>query len=132
MTTSDPISDMLTRIRNASRMQHDVVEMPGSNLKESVARVLEEEGYVSGYELEELENNHKKLKVFLSYRDEQEVIKGIERVSKPSRRVYVSSEEIPQVLGGLGTAVLSTSHGIMTGDRAEEEGIGGDLLLKVW
>jgi len=132
MTTSDPISDMLTRIRNASRMQHDVVEMPGSNLKESVARVLEEEGYVSGYELEELENNHKKLKVFLSYRDEQEVIKGIERVSKPSRRVYVSSEEIPQVLGGLGTAVLSTSHGIMTGDRAEEEGIGGELLLKVW
>jgi len=132
MTTPDPISDMLTRIRNASRMQHDVVEMPGSNLKESIAEVLKLEGYVSDYETEELDGNFKTLKVSLSYKGDEEVLKGIERVSKPSRRVYVSKEDIPKVLGGLGTSVLSTSQGIMTGRQAREEGIGGEILLKVW
>lgn len=132
MTTSDPISDMITRIRNGSRMQHDVVEMPGSNIKESIAEVLKSEGYVSDYETEEVDGSHKTLSVSLKYNQDEEVLKGLERVSKPSKRVYVSKAEIPQVLGGLGTSVLSTSQGIMTGIQARKEGIGGELLLKVW
>lgn len=132
MTTSDPISDMITRIRNGSRMQHDVVGMPGSNIKESIAEVLKSEGYVSDYETEEVDGSHKTLSVSLKYNQDEEVLKGLERVSKPSKRVYVSKAEIPQVLGGLGTSVLSTSQGIMTGIQARKEGIGGELLLKVW
>lgn len=132
MTTQDPISDMIARIKNASRMGHDCVTLPSSNLKESVAEVLVEEGYVSGYEVEELSGNKKELQVALSYNDGEPVIDGMEKVSKPSRRVYVSKEEIPQVLDGLGTAVLSTSHGLMTGKDAREDSVGGELLFKVW
>jgi len=113
-------------------MQHDVVEIPGSNMKEAIAKVLKVEGYVSDYEIEELDGGHETLKVSLKYNQDEEVLKGLERVSKPSKRVYVSKAEIPQVLGGLGTSVLSTSQGIMTGKQAREEGIGGELLLKVW
>lgn len=132
MTTSDPISDMLTRIRNASRMQHDAVDMPNSKLKESIAGVLRDEGYISDYEVEKADDAKRNLKVYLSYKNEDEVIKGIERVSKPSKRVYVSVEDIPQVLGGLGTALLSTSRGVMTDKDAKDEGVGGELLLKIW
>lgn len=132
MTTSDPISDMLTRIRNASRMQHDAVDMPNSKLKESIAGVLRDEGYISDYEVEKADDAKRNLKVYLSYKNEDEVIKGIERVSKPSKRVYASVEDIPQVLGGLGTALLSTSRGVMTGKDAKDEGVGGELLLKIW
>ncbi|MBS3812399.1 30S ribosomal protein S8 [Candidatus Bipolaricaulota bacterium] len=132
MTTSDPISDMLTRIRNASRMQHDVVEMPDAKLKDSIAQVLKDEGYIGDFEVKEGEGVEKTLSIKLKYNDEEEVIKGIKRVSKPSKRVYVSSDEIPQVLGGLGTSVLSTSHGVTTGKAAKEEGVGGELLLEVW
>ncbi|MFP3952630.1 MAG: 30S ribosomal protein S8 [Candidatus Acetothermia bacterium] len=132
MTTSDPISDMLTRIRNASRMQHDVVEMPDAKLKDSIAQVLKDEGYIGDFEVKEGEGVEKTLSIKLKYNDEEEVIKGIKRVSKPSKRVYVSSDEIPQVLGGLGTSVLSTSHGVTTGKVAKEEGVGGELLLEVW
>ena len=132
MTTQDPLSDMIARINNASRMGHDSVTLPSSKLKESVAEVLVDEGYISGYEVEELSGNKKELKLGLRYNEGESVIDGMEKVSKPSRRVYVSSEEIPQVLGGLGTAVLSTSQGLMTGKHAREEGIGGELLFKVW
>ncbi len=132
MTTSDPISDMLTRIRNASRMQHDVVDMPDAKLKDSIAQVLKDEGYITDFEVKNEDGTKKTLSVKLKYNDEEEVIQGIERMSKPSKRVFVSSDEIPQVLGGLGTAVLSTSRGVVTGKDAKEEGIGGELLLKVW
>ncbi|MFP4135430.1 MAG: 30S ribosomal protein S8 [Candidatus Acetothermia bacterium] len=132
MTTQDPIGDMITRIRNSSRMGHESVSLPGSSLKESIAEVLAGEGFVEGYEVEEREGNKKTLTVNLSYRDGEPVIEGIERESKPSRRVYVSRDEIPRVLGGLGTAVLSTSMGLMSGEKAREEGVGGELLLKVW
>ncbi|MFB6214516.1 MAG: 30S ribosomal protein S8 [Candidatus Bipolaricaulia bacterium] len=132
MTTQDPISDMIARIKNASRMGHEDVTLPSSNLKESVAEVLVEEGYVSGYEVEELSGNKKELEIGFSYNEGEPVIDGIEKVSRPSRRVYVSKEEIPQVLGGLGTAVLSTSRGLMTGKDAREDNVGGELLFKVW
>ena len=132
MTTQDPLSDMIARINNASRMGHDNVTLPSSNLKESVAEVLVEEGYISGFEVEELAGNKKELKIGLNYNEGESVIDGMEKVSKPSRRVYVSQEEIPQVLGGLGTAVLSTSRGLMTGKDARKDNIGGELLFKVW
>lgn len=132
MTTQDPIGDMITRIRNASRMGHDDVSLPGSKLKESIARVLLREGYISDYEVEELPGGKKDLNLSLSYKEGKAVIEGIERESKPSRRVYVSKDEIPMVLGGLGTVVLSTSKGLMTGKDAREEEVGGELLLKVW
>lgn len=132
MSMQDPIGDMVTRVRNASRMGHESVSLPGSSMKESVAEVLTDEGFIEGYEVEELEGNKKALKVALSYKAGEPVIEGIERESKPSRRVYVSKDEIPEVLGGLGTAVLSTSRGLMSGKDAREEGIGGELLLKVW
>jgi len=132
MTTQDPLSDMIARIKNASRMGHDDVTLPSSNLKEAVAEVLVEEGYVSGFEVEELPGNKKEIKIELSYSEGEPVIDGMEKVSKPSKRVYVSKEEIPQVLGGLGTAVLSTSRGLMTGKRAREDSVGGELLFKVW
>ncbi|MFW6104232.1 MAG: 30S ribosomal protein S8 [Candidatus Bipolaricaulota bacterium] len=132
MTTQDPIGDMITRIRNASRMGHDDVSLPGSKLKESIAQVLLREGYISDYEVEELPAGKKDLNLSLSYKEGKAVIEGIERESKPSRRVYVSKDEIPMVLGGLGTSVLSTSKGLMTGKDAREEEVGGELLLKVW
>ena len=132
MTTQDPLSDMIARIKNASRMGHDNVSLPSSNLKESVAEVLTEEGYISGYEVEELPGNKNELEIDLSYHEGESVIDGMEKISKPSRRVYVSYEEIPQVLDGLGTVVLSTSRGLMTGKVAREDKVGGELLFKVW
>lgn len=132
MTTQDPLSDMIARINNASRMGHDNVSLPSSNLKESVAEVLTEEGYISGYKVEELPGNKKELEIELSYSEGEPVIDGMEKISKPSRRVYVSREEIPQILDGLGTVVLSTSRGLMTGKVARKDEVGGELLLKVW
>lgn len=132
MTTQDPLSDMIARVKNASRMGHEAVTLPSSKLKESVAEVLVEEGYISGYEVEELPGNKKELAIELRFTEGEPVIDGMEKVSKPSRRVYVSREEIPQVLDGLGTAVLSTSNGLMTGKDAREDNVGGELLFKVW
>lgn len=132
MTTQDPLSDMVSRINNASEMGHDQVSLSSSNLKEAVAEVLQKEGYIADYQVEELPGNKKDLKVELRYKEGKPVIDEMERVSKPSRRVYVSQEEIPDVLGGLGTAVLSTSNGLMTGEDAREEKVGGELLFKVW
>jgi len=132
MTTQDPLSDMVARIKNASEMGHQNVSLSSSKLKEAVAEVLEGEGYIGNYEVEELPGNKKELTVELSYKEGEPVIEGMEKVSKPSRRVYVSQEEIPDVLGGLGTAVLSTSNGVMTGEAAREEQVGGELLFKVW
>lgn len=132
MTKQDPLSDMIARIKNASRMGHDSVSLPGSKLKESTAEVLAEEGYIEEYQVEELSGNKKELEIELSYNEGEPVIDDMERVSKPSRRVYVSQEEIPQVLEGLGTVVLSTSRGLMTGKAAREDKVGGELLFKVW
>lgn len=132
MTTQDPIGDMVTRIRNASRMGHETVSLPGSKVKASVAEVLTEEGYIKGYEEIEEDGDRKTLELSLSYKKGEPVIEGVERESKPSRRVYVSKDEIPEVLGGLGTAVLSTSKGLLSGKDAREKGVGGELLLKIW
>lgn len=129
---SDPIADMLTRIRNGQSAQHQKVEIPGSRLKIELARILKEEGYVSNYRVAD-HDNKKVLKVYLKYRaDRKPVITRLTRVSKPSRRVYVDRRNVPLVIGGMGVAVLTTSKGVMTGKEAREKGLGGEVLCTVY
>jgi small subunit ribosomal protein S8 len=129
---TDPIADMLTRIRNANLALHDAVEMPGSKLKAEIARVLRDEGYIADYEVRDGEVGTD-LVVRLKYdRDRRRVISGLERVSKPGRRVYVDRDGIPRVLGGMGIAVMSTSQGVITGHEARRRGIGGEVICSVW
>lgn len=132
MTVTDPIADMLTRIRNANNGAKDSVEMPASKMKMDIARLLKEEGYITDYALlrgESFDN----IVVDLKYgKDRQKVISGLRRISKPGRRVYARKDAIPRVLGGLGTAVLSTSSGLMTGRQAEKKGVGGEVICFIW
>jgi small subunit ribosomal protein S8 len=129
---TDPIADMLTRIRNANLALHDAVEMPGSKEKAELARVLKDEGYIADYELREARVGTE-LVIRLKYdRDRRRVISGLERVSKPGRRVYVDRAGIPRVLGGMGIAVMSTSQGVITGHEARRRGIGGEVICSVW
>lgn len=127
---TDVIADMLTRIRNALSAKHDTVEIPASNTKKAIAEILLNEGYVSGVEV--LEGVQGTIKITLKYDGANKVITGLKRVSKPGLRVYVGAEEIPQVLGGLGIAILSTSKGIMTGKDAKKAHQGGEVLAYVW
>ena len=132
MTISDPIADMLTRIRNAVMVRHDSVLIPASRMKLSIARILKEEGFISDYEVLR-DKQHRVIKIHLKYSDKnQPVISGLERVSKPGLRIYVEQKEIPRVLGGLGIAIVSTSKGVMTGQKAWHQGIGGELLCYVF
>jgi len=128
---TDPIADMLTRIRNGIRARHQRVDMPASKLKVEVARILKEEGYISNYKASE-EGKKKVLRVFLRYgTDGESVISSLERVSKPGRRVYVAVGEIPRVMGGLGVSILTTPRGVMTGKSARKAGVGGEVLCSV-
>jgi small subunit ribosomal protein S8 len=129
---TDPIADMLTRIRNANQALHDTVEMPSSKLKAEIARLLEQEGYITGYSVEE-GDPVKTLVVRLKYdRDRRRVISGLRRISKPGRRIYVDRNSLPRVLGGMGVAIVSTSQGLLTGQQARRRGIGGEVLCTVW
>ncbi|MDI6815036.1 MAG: 30S ribosomal protein S8 [Dehalococcoidales bacterium] len=132
MTISDPIADMLTRIRNAVIVRHDFVLVPTSRMKLSIARILKEEGFISDYEV--LRGKpHRVIKIYLKYSDNnQPVISGLERVSKPGLRVYVQRKEIPRVYGGSGIAIVSTPKGVLTGHQAWRQGLGGELLCYVW
>ena len=127
---TDVIADMLTRIRNALMAKHETVEIPASNTKKAIAKILLDEGYISAYEI--LEGVQGTIKITLKYENGQKVITGLKRVSKPGLRVYVGAEEVPQVLGGLGIAILSTSKGIMTGKEAKKAHQGGEVLAYVW
>ena len=130
MSMSDPIADMLTRIRNANSAYHEKVEMPASTVKAAVLNVLKEEGFVKNFESV---NNGKTLKVTLKYGSNKEkVISGIKRISKPGLRVYAKKEELPRVLGGLGIAVISTSQGVMSDKTARKLGLGGEVIAYVW
>jgi len=130
--TSDPIADMLTRIRNAIAARHAKVDIPASRLKLDIARILKEEGYIANYKLAE-EGSRKTIKIYLKYApDKRPVISRIERVSRPGCRVYVGRREIPRVLGGLGINILTTARGVMTGRRAHQDGVGGEILCRVW
>jgi len=128
---SDPVADMLTRIRNGFRARHQRVDMPSSTLKIEIARVLKEEGYISNYKVSE-EKKKRTLRVFLRYApDGASVIGRIDRVSKPGRRVYVATREVPKVLGGLGVNILTTPQGVMTGKSARRAKVGGEILCNV-
>ncbi len=128
---TDPIADMLTRIRNGIRSHRQKVEFPASRLKTEVAKILKEEGYISSYKVSE--DDHKKtLRITLKYNAEKPAITNLSRVSRPGRRVYVSHKEIPAVLGGMGSCILTTPRGLMTGKRARKLGVGGEVLLEVW
>jgi len=132
MSITDPIADMLTRVRNANNMEEDTVDIPISNLKYDMAQVLKEEGFIN--DCKKVESSPRnKIRIYLKYGNNgQKVISGLKRISKPGLRVYVNKDEIPRVLGGLGIAILSTSRGVLTGKNAEKEGIGGEVLCYVW
>jgi len=134
MTMTDPIADMLTRIRNASLAMHEVTEMPSSKLKEALARILVREGYLAGYEvLDRPGRPGRTLRLALKYTpDRRRTISGITRVSKPGLRVYTPATRVPRVLGGMGIAVLSTSQGLLTDREARQRRVGGEILCKVW
>jgi small subunit ribosomal protein S8 len=134
MTMTDPIADMLTRIRNANTAMHDDVSMPSSNLKESLAKLLEKEGYIAGFTVSQADGRPgKTLKIDMKYsQDRQRVISGVRRVSTPGLRVYTKAERIPRVLGGLGVAIVSTSKGLMTDREARKRRMGGEVLCYVW
>ena len=132
MTVSDPIADMLTRIRNAIMARHDFVLVPASKMKLTIARILKAEGFINDYEV--LRGKpHQVIKIYLRYDDKnQSVLSGLERVSKPGLRVYTGQKEIPRVYGGLGIAIVSTPKGVMTGKQAWRQGVGGEILCYVW
>lgn len=127
---SDPISDMLTRLRNGGRALQPAIELPHSRIKENVAKILKSEGYVSDVAVEG--NTAKKLKIRLKYNGKKSVIEGLKRISKPGLRKYVGATEIPRVRGGLGVAVVSTSEGLMTDAQARKKNLGGELLCYIW
>ena len=129
---TDPISDYLTRIRNALAAEHAEVEIPASRLKKDLSRILEEQGYIAGHSVEPTRVGEV-IRIQLKYTDSrQPVITGIERVSRPGRRRYVASDEVPRVMGGMGTAIVSTSSGVMTGHEARQKGVGGEVVAYVW
>jgi small subunit ribosomal protein S8 len=129
---TDPIADMLTRIRNANKALHETAVMPTSRLKEDIARLLQEEGYIRGFRIEKGES-FDTLVIELKYgRSRERVITNLKRVSKPGRRIYAHKDRMPRVLGGMGTAIMSTSSGVMTSRSAEERGIGGEVICFVW
>ena len=132
MSQTDPIADFLTRIRNALQADHDAAVMPHSTFKAELARILTEQGYVEGYSVEPGRVGQN-LRVTLKYTPERKpVIAGMQRVSKPGRRHYVNAREVPKVQGGMGTTIVSTSRGVMTGHDARRAGVGGELVAKVW
>ena len=133
MVTSDPIADMLTRIRNANTAKHDTVDIPSSKMKLSIAEILLNEGYIAKYDIVE-DGSFKTIRITLKYGADknQKVISGLKRISKPGLRVYASKDELPRVLGGLGTAIISTNQGVLTDKEARKLNVGGEVLCFIW
>ena len=134
MTMSDPIADMLTRIRNANTAKHDTVDIPSSKMKVSIAEILKKEGYIKDYEIQKDEKGFETIHVIMKYgKDKNEkIISGLKRISKPGLRVYANTDELPKVLGGLGIAIISTNKGVLTDKEARKENVGGEVLAFVW
>ena len=134
MYVTDPIADMLTRIRNANMAYHEIVDIPMSNMKHLIARVLKDEGYIKNFKvISDPGKPYQILRIYLNYGPNKErVIQGLRRVSKPGRRIYVNSRDLPKVMGGLGIAIISTSSGLMTDAEARKKGLGGEVLCYVW
>ena len=131
MQITDPIADMLTRIRNANAARHDTVDVPASNLKKAIAEILTEEGYIKSYQVVE-DGAQGTIKIALKYQGKEKVITGLRRVSKPGLRKYSSVEDMPKVMKGLGVAIVSTSKGVMTDKEARKENVGGEVLAFIW
>src|SRR5690606_37383401 len=132
MTMTDPISDMLTRIRNANMVRHEKLELPASNIKKEVAEILKREGFIRDYEYIE-DNKQGALRIFLKYGPNNErIITGLKRISKPGLRVYAKADEVPRVLNGLGIAIVSTSKGVLTDKEARQQAVGGEILAYIW
>lgn len=132
MVMTDPIADMLTRVRNANLVRHEKLELPGSKMKQGIADILKREGYVRDYEFIE-DGKQGVLRIFLKYgANEEHVIRGLKRISKPGLRVYAKADEVPRVLNGLGTAVVSTSKGILSDKEARAQAVGGEILAYIW
>jgi len=133
MATSDPIADMLTRIRNANTAKHDTVDVPASKMKISIAEILLKEGYIKSFEIEEV-GGFKNIHITLKYGKDKntKIITGLKRISKPGLRVYAGKEDLPSVLGGLGTAIISTNKGVLTDKEARKENVGGEVLAFIW
>ena len=132
MNMTDPIADMLTRVRNALAARHPKVDVPASKLKAEIARIMKEEGYIANFKVAE-EEGKRTIKIYLKYStDNEPVISKIERISRPGRRVYVGQKEIPRVLGGMGINILTTPRGVMTGRSAHRERVGGEILCEIW
>ena len=132
MSMTDPIADLLTRIRNAIAADHEYAEIPASKFKTEIARILDEQGYIESYSVEPARVGEV-LRVKIKYtEDRRSVISGLQRVSRPGRRTYTHSGELPKVLGGMGTVIMSTSRGVMTGHQARQEGVGGEVVAYVW
>ena len=135
MSMTDPIADFMTRLRNAASAQHQDVLIPSSKLKRELARILTEQGYIEGYEIHPPTEDRpgEEIAIMLKYTDDRKpVITGIQRVSRPGRRTYVDHAHIPRIQGGMGTAIISTSKGVMTGHEARQEGVGGEVVARVW
>ena len=142
MSLTDPVSDFVTRIQNSIRARHQKLDVPASKLKTEIARILKEEGYIANFKVAPAEGGHKKgadenlkkvIRIYLKYSpDNSPVVTGIERVSRPGCRTYVGKSEIPRVQGGLGISILTTPRGVMTGRTARKEGVGGEILCRVW
>lgn len=132
MAMTDPIADMLTRIRNANKERHDSLEMPASKIKIEILKLLEREGYIQGFNVNDIGNNKTTITVKLKYKGNRRVINGIKRISKPGLRIYVESDKIPYVYNGLGTAIITTSKGLMTDREARKAKIGGEVIAYVW
>ncbi|HYF93594.1 MAG TPA: 30S ribosomal protein S8 [Symbiobacteriaceae bacterium] len=132
MVVSDPIADLLTRIRNANTVNHDRIEVPGSKMKKAIVQILKDEGFVRDYEW--LDNGHQGIiRVYLKYGpNKTKVISGLRRISRPGLRIYAKKDQVPKVLGGLGVAILSTSQGLMTDKKARQTGLGGEVLCYIW
>ncbi len=135
MSMTDPIADFMTRLRNAASAQHQDVRIPSSKLKRELARILKEQGYIESYEIHPPTTHRpgEEIAIMLKYtEDRKPVITGIQRVSRPGRRTYVDHAHIPRIQGGMGTAIISTSKGVMTGHEARQEGVGGEVVARVW
>ena len=135
MSMTDPIADYLTRIRNAIQAQHDIVEIPASKLKREMTRILKEQGYIDGWETEAPTADHpgELIRIQLKYTEQRKsVVSGLQRASRPGQRYYVPATGIPKVLGGMGTAIVSTSRGVMTGHEARSAGVGGEVVAHIW
>jgi small subunit ribosomal protein S8 len=133
MAMTDPVADFLTRLRNAAKAQHHDVAIPASKLKRELARILKEQGYIEAYDVGPAEHPGEQITVTLKYTpDRKPVISGLERVSRPGQRTYVDHNHIPRIQGGMGTAIISTSKGVMTGHEARQQGVGGEVVARVW